>query len=129
MSEHKYFEINEIPDAPFKYVLSSSPIDYFYLTLSKEQLHKNIKSEIYSDDNDTNYMNINGFRNVDDLEKYIINFVSDIEEKPYTIRYLGIPNPYGCNCELVVIAKIDNNGTCFIFSNNKKYLESIKGYD
>lgn len=126
MTKHNFFSINEIQNAPFKYVLSTGPIDFFYLTLSKEQLYKNIKSEIYSDNEE---ININGFRNVDDLEKYIIDFVSDIEEKPYIIRYLGIPQHNGCDCELVVIAKISNNGTCFIFSNNKKYLEAVKGYD
>ena len=102
MSEHKYFEINKIDNAPFKYILSIGPIDYFQFTLTKQQLTENIKSEnsdIGINEDHVCRLNLNGliFDNVNELEKYIIDYVSSIEEKPHTIRYLSIPSPYNWN--------------------------------
>lgn len=124
MAKHDYYEINEIETPYFKYVLSIGPIDLFYLTLSKEQLTSNLKGLDYYDSDYSNYLN--GFKNVDLLESFISGYVSAIEEEPHTIRYMCIPNQNNCDCDLVVIAKISNNGTCFVFSNNRKYLELIK---
>ena len=129
MYNYNYYGVNKIKSGEnFKYVLSISPIDFFALTLTKDQIIENIRNEnsIHgSQDNVKHYLN--GFNNIDELEEYISNYISNVEEKPHTIRYMCTPELDGGNgMELAVIAKISNNGTCFIFSNNKDYLELIK---
>ncbi len=128
MYSHNYYEVNEIKGGGhFKYVLSISPIDFFALTLTKDQIIENIRYEnsINGSQDNTKYY-LNGFNNIDELEAYISNYIVNIEEKPHTIRYMCTPEMDGGNSlELAVIAKISNNGTCFIFSNNKGYLELI----
>jgi hypothetical protein len=124
MIEYNNYEIHEVRNTPFKYVLSTTPIDSFEFMLTKEQLIENIKSEGVPP------YDINGFDDITSLEDYISNVVmNDIEEKPHTFRYTCIPNSGINNCELVAITKISKTGTCFIFSNNEKYLKLIQNSD
>jgi hypothetical protein len=132
MGEFYYNEIKEIEEiegvVPFKYILSVPPIDFFEYTLSKQQIEKNLedKEKAYCVELDYCAPTINGFKDLNLLEEYISNYVNTIEgDKPHTIRYTSIPDSGG-ECELVIIAKVYNDGTCFIFSNSRKYLELVK---
>lgn len=109
--KHNYYEINELEDNKyFKYVLSYEWIDDFTCMLTKDDLKKRYFE----------------FENVclDDLDRYVKRTVFNIcGEEPHTIGYTG--NLTCGRLDLVVVAKISNNGTSFIFTNDKEYLEFI----
>lgn len=116
---HDYYEINEIKNGIFKYVLSIGPIDFFHYSLTLHQAIDNLVENMEC-------LNLShGLKEIADAYIYADDFVTKIEEKPHTIRFLSIPRESYSDLELVVIAKISNNGTCFIFSNNRDYLEWI----
>ncbi len=118
---NNYFELNELKSGPFKYLLITAPIDSWKYSLTLDQLIANIKMECsWTGENEENEI-----KKILEIKSYIEETVTSIEEKPYIIRYTSIPVPDCFDLELVGMAKIENNGMCFIFSNNKKYLESI----
>jgi hypothetical protein len=63
---------------------------------------------------------------IEKIDSFIVDSVTNFEERPHTTRYTSIPTPGSSNCSLVALAKISNNGTCFIFSNHKEYLQLIQ---
>lgn len=111
-------EINVIGFNLFKYLLVTGPIDNWGNTMTERQLSE---SQFESDllgivDNNTEL----------GIDNLISSFVFKVaEERPHTIRYTGIPKPDIYDVELVAIAKIYNNGTCFMFSNDFEYLSFI----
>lgn len=117
----KYNEITELAEGPFKYVLVTGSIDSWIFTLEKKQLLNNLRDYYYDN---TDYYEAESI-DIDKIESFIINSITNFEQKPHTIRYTSIPSPNSSDCSLVAIAKIYNNGTCFIFSNNKEYLKLI----
>lgn len=144
------YVVNKI-DRPFRYVLSMYPIDNFSYTLTKEQVEDNIKDfislsndrgappvwgdDVVSSDNEEDgstkwseiEYDINGFSTMDELENYVSEYVEVIDgNKPYTIRYIGIPPVKHANIpEIVAIAKVSKRGTTYVFSNNKEFLEFL----
>jgi len=102
----------------FKYVIEGSPIDYFYTTLSKEDLIKAYNngydcSREFEENLNANY----GF---------IVSTVERLgKEKPYTVRYFSIPRYGWCDMEICALAKIDNNGTTYMFTNNREFAQFI----
>jgi hypothetical protein len=116
---------NKIIKAPFNYSLVIEGIDCLYCTLTKQQLVKNLKDDIGEG---TNYSHIlNGFKTLDDLEHYVNEIINELtDERPHFIRYSCVPCADEIKCDLVVIAKL-NGGSCFIFTDNLKFLEMIIG--
>jgi len=121
VEKHELYKVNKIKGGLFNYVLSTGPIDFFEYSLSREQIISNIANSQHEQD-----LEIDHIKNI---EIFVEAYVEKIEETPHTIRYLGVLNPGMNDIELVVIAKISNNGTCFIFSDNLEYLEFIKNRD
>lgn len=112
----KYYGITELEKSPFKYALVTEPIDFWGYTLSLEQIKENFNKNYYTRD----------VININQAYSFIKKSVTEFEEEPHTIRFTSIPDIEGQSFSLVGLAKISNNGTCFIFSNNKKYLTLIK---
>jgi len=117
MAKHDFYEVNRIRRGPFRYVLSIGPIDQFHFSLSKEQLMSNLANNFYISNSE--------IAEIEAMESYVIKYIEMIDEAPHIIRYLGIPNDNNNDLDLVVIAKICNNGTCFVFSNDFEYLSFI----
>lgn len=105
-------------DKNFKYVIEGSPIDFFYTMQSKNSLIQAYCDEQVEDSNFIDNLNTN--------YDFIISTVEKIScEKPTIVRYFSIPRYGYCDMELCAIAKIDNNGTTFMFTNNKDFAEFI----
>lgn len=117
-----YSGINELENAPFKYAVVTGPMDWWAYSLSAEQIIENLITE---GNGETEVLE-DAIREFIDKVEYIRATVTETEEPPYTIRFVAIPNPDNCDLDLVGIAKIRNNGTCFVFSNNFKYLSLIE---
>lgn len=114
----------------FKYVIEGTPIDYFYTTFSKEKL---IQS--YKDETSTYGMGgSNEFeKNLEDNYDFVVATVERLSgEKPHTVRYFSIHRYGWCDMEICALAKIDNNGTTYLFTNNREYANFTgqnSGYD
>jgi len=114
----------------FKYLIEGSPIDYFYTAFSKEMLIQSYKNETSEDGSgDSKVFE----ENLNDNYDFIVSTVERISgEKPHTIRYFSIPRYGWCDMEICALAKIDNNGSTFMFTNNKefaKFISENSGYN
>lgn len=105
-------------DSPFKYVLQTSPFDFWKATMKPETLTSNDPDSYYNEyqDDEINKM-------VDSIIK-VISIVE--EEEPHTVAFTSIPTPCGDTFELVGLAKISNNGTSYVFSNDIDYIKYLK---
>jgi len=92
-------------------------------SLSKEELITKLKEEAleYEGENSTDKSQY-----VDICEDTIIRVVEKVSgEKPHTIRYFTIPDVDAFNFTIGCVAKIDNNGTTYIFLNDHNVLENM----
>lgn len=112
----KYYGITELEKSPFKYALVTEPIDFWGYTLSLKQIQENCNKNYDTRDNIS----------INEAYNFIKKSVTEFEEEPHIIRFTSIPDLEGSSFSLVGLAKIWNNETCFIFSNNKRYLSLIK---
>lgn len=105
------------------YYICSGIIDFFCFTLTKEEVKKNYVYEIAF--TSPTYEEIIEFEEkLDKLEKDIINTIyKEQKEYPYIIRYFGLPNFDQLKVELCAVAKISNNGSTYIFSEDKSFIE------
>jgi hypothetical protein len=105
-------------DSPFKYVLQTSPFDFWKATMTPEYLVDAETNEYYSEhskDEITSMVN---------SMKDIINIIEG--EEPHTVAFTSIPKACGDVFELVGLAKISNNGTSFVFCNDLDYIKYLK---
>lgn len=108
----------KLMEKDFKYVIDGSPIDYFYTTLSKEDLIQAYRNEYCCSGEFVENLNAN--------YDFIVSTVERLgHEKPHTVRYFSIPRYGWCDMELCAVAKIDNNGTTFMFTNNREFAQFI----
>lgn len=107
----------------FKYVIEGSQIDYFFSTLSKEQILKSYKNEVARCGGAVNS------EFVDNLERnfaFIQSTVNELSgEMPHMIRYFSIPRYGWCDMNICALAKILNNGTTFMFTNDKEFARFV----
>lgn len=112
------------------YYIRGGIIDWFSFTLSKEETYK---SYVYNSRfNVPDFQHLVNFeKELNDLEKKIRQTIFKEEnEYPITIRYFGVPNFDYLEVELCAIAKVENNGSTYAFSENKEFLELYNdGYD
>ena len=106
-----------------KYYTCIGIIDYFELTMTKEEAIEKVANDIrpWEEEPKKEYKKqaIVAINNIENSVKKIIN---DIEnEIPHTIRYFAIPN-YD---KLCVVAKIYNNGSTYVFSPDKDFLKYL----
>lgn len=107
-----------------KYYSEVGIIDFFELAMSPDELKRKI-------DPKNNYMvgcefNIN---DVDVCVKKIKEIIySETHEEPHTIKFFSIPNFDYNNFDIGCVAKISNNGSTYIFVNDKKYIENYESY-
>jgi len=106
------------PCSSFKYVLQTSPFDFWKATIPPESL--------IGDENDKYYEEY-GKEEINNMIKTMKNVINFIEgEEPHTVAFTSIPMPSGDLFELVGLAKISNNGTSFVFCNDLNYLKYLK---
>lgn len=100
-----------------------SPIDFWALSMSKEELIVKLREEAleYEGENSidkTQYVNV--------CEDAIIGVVEkESGERPHTIRYFTVPDVESFDFTIGCVAKIDNNGTTYIFLNDCNVLKSM----
>lgn len=100
----------------FNYVLKTAPFDYWMATIDPQAL-------VGQEDDGQEYSR----EEIDKMIKSIQDTISSIEkEEPHTIAFTSIPAPCGDVFELVGLAKISNNGTSYVFSNDLNYLKYLK---
>lgn len=100
-----------------------SPIDFWALSMSKEELVMKLKEEAleYEGGNSTDKSQY-----VDICEDTIIRVVEKVSgEKPHTIRYFTVPDVESFDFSIGCVDKIDNNGTTYIFLNDRNVLENM----
>lgn len=110
----------------FNYLLEGAILDFFPLTVDANTL-KNLLTKSYLDEsynsNEANEL-VDGILNQINNEVY-----RNSNEKPLKIRFFSIPDFDYMTMQLCAVAKIDRDGTTFVFSNNYKFLESLsQGY-
>lgn len=106
------------------YYLEIGIIDFFGITFSPEEL----KNKIDIEDCET-IGNILTSEDIDicvDEIRRIIHL--ETKEEPHTIQFFAIPNPSYNTFDIGCVAKIMNNGSTYMFSNNKEYLQVYKEY-
>lgn len=114
----------------FKYLIEGTPIDFFFSTFSKQQLLESFKKE-------SSRLGVGESlkfeKDIEENAAYIEAIVKKIaNETPHTIEYFSIPRYAWCDMEICALAKIQNNGTTFMFTNNKEFADFIiknSGYD
>lgn len=103
-------------NSPFKYVLKTAPFDYWMATIDPESLIS--KHDFYEE------------YEKEEIEKMVSSIKETINymegEEPHTIAFTSIPMPCGFPFELVGLAKILNNGTSYVFSNDLNYLKYLR---
>lgn len=110
----------------FEYMLEGAILDFFPLTIDSNSL-KNLLTKKYLGYS-YNYNEANEY--VDEVVSQINNEIfRKSKEKPLNIRFFSIPDFDWMTMQLCAVAKIDNNGTTFVFSNNYNFLKSLsQGY-
>lgn len=105
------------------YYIRGGIVDYFNFTLSKEEVYKSyvFNSRFLA----PSIGDINNFeKELNKLEEKIKQTIfKEEKECPIIIRYFGVPNFNYSEVELCAIAKVDNNGSTYAFSENKEFLE------
>ena len=105
--------------------LGMSPIDWWGLSMTKEELIDKLNDEFKeleevgmpSSGNRAVYVEL-----ADTIVRKVV--LGESGEKPHTVRYFAVPND-ACAFSIGCAAKIYNNGTTYIFANNPKLLETI----
>jgi len=115
----------------FKYMIEGSPIDFFYGTFSKEELIRSYEAEmlsIYQSNGSNDFKS-----NLNSKHEFIKTIVEkSSRELPHTIKYFLIPRYSWADMEICALAKISNNGTTFLFTDNEEFANCIShssGYD
>lgn len=104
----------------FKYAIETEPFDFWHTTLSPEQLIGNYRQEEF------NYFETE-VKQVEELVEQIKEIVFAISnEQPFKIAFTSIPTQCGSLFELVGLAKIYNNGTSYVFSNDLNYMKYLE---
>lgn len=105
-----------------------TPIDSFELSYTKEELRSKIAKYGSVCVGATTIT----AKDIDSCEEQVIRIVEESsKEKPHTIRYFVIPNIAYCTFKLCCAAKIDNNGSTYIFADSDEVLKAFDngGYD
>lgn len=103
----------------FKYVYCNSPIDYFHGTMSKDEL---IENADFSFVNGEDVRRLEFAKEVEEMCGYIRGWIDkDAGELPHTIQFFSIPNFDNAEMDICAMAKISNNGTTYMFTNNEKF--------
>jgi len=102
-------------------------IDYFGLTLSVDEMKGRLKEvSPFGSNLALGY----GVFESEDIDIAVEEIKSLIDKKwgesPHTVRFFGVPDFDGLNFKLCAIAKIENNGSTIIFSENKKILQFLE---
>lgn len=118
-----------------RYMAELGIIDLFGMSLSEEEL----KTRVEFDVKDEYGSHFHSFYNriassdvdsaIEEVEQIIKNKTN---EMPVLVRFFAIPDFAYSGFELSIVAKIDNNGSTFVFSKTKKLLEYLNeetGYD
>ena len=101
----------------FKYVIARSPIDSFKLAFDILGLLRAIPSDDALESVVSVY-NLHGF-----INGYVY---SNSGELPNKIRFFSIPSiGESCEMELCALAKIENNGTTYVFTNNEYFFNAM----
>ena len=117
MFDNDVFGVKRIDGGLFDYQVALPPIDFFEYSLSMEQMINNVSGYESGEDKIIHIVRV---------YQFVKDYVSSMDGEPHTIRFVAIPGEGGYNFELVVVAKVLNNVTSYVFSDNKNFLESIK---
>ncbi|MBO0571161.1 hypothetical protein [Clostridium botulinum] len=105
----------------FKYVLEGTQIDFFFSAFSKEQL-----IESYREESSRYGYGITFEKKLENNYDFVKSTVKEIcGESPHTIRYFSIPRYGWGDMDICALAKIENDGTTFMFTNNREFAEFI----
>jgi len=107
----------------FKYLIEGSPIDFLFSTFSKKQLIESYREEAskYGIESRDEFIGA-----LESNHEFITSTVEHFSgEKPHTIRYFSIPRYDYCDMEICALAKIQNNGTTFMFTDNIEFADFI----
>lgn len=110
----------------FKYMLEGAILDYFPLTIDSNSLKGLLTRDFLGYSYNTTQANelVDGLVNQINSEIY-----KKSKEEPLKIRFFSIPDFDYMTMQVCAVAKIDNDGTTFVFSNNYEFLESLsQGY-
>lgn len=106
------------------YYRACSPIDFWTLSMTKEELVAKLKQEVaewemVESEDKSQYVDI--------CENQIIKIVEkESGEQPHTIKYFALPDVDYCNFSVGCAAKIENNGITYIFMKSLEVLETIE---
>jgi hypothetical protein len=106
-----------------KYMLPTGIIDFFHGSIDKNELAANAIRNLYPEEESTLESELRLIETMEEGIKAAILKNRFGRELPHTIRYFSIPNFDNLEMELCAIAKIDNNGQTFLFTNNNKFLK------
>ena len=102
----------------FRYHKELGIIDWFFGTLTKDELIKAYKEDFEAS-------GLSAFvKEMDEKELGIISTIQAEEnEAPHTIRYFVIPDFSGFIMEVSAVAKISNNGSTYLFTDNEQLMD------
>lgn len=112
------------------YYIDGGIIDDFYLTFSQEELIKNYCYDMSFKGG------IDRERTVEFCEKLKVietlvkkTVLKEEKEPPILLKYYGIPNFNSLDFTLCIVAKVENNGSTYIFSEDENFIKSLNdGY-
>lgn len=112
-----------------KYYSELGIIDYFGLTLTANELKERLEeASPFGSNLDLGY----GVFESDDIDIAVEEIKNLIDEKwgepPHTVRFFGVPDFGDLNFTLCAIAKIENNGSTIVFSENKKIIQFLESW-
>lgn len=108
----------------FKYYFEGTQIDFFSGAMTKEQLIESLEKDYISSSSESI---------IEDNYSFVYEKVLEIsKEQPHTIRYFSIPRYGYGDMEICALAKVHNDGSTYMFTNDKniaKFISIMSGYD
>lgn len=102
----------------FEYHGEFGIIDWFFGTMTKDELLASYRSIACGREYEKALDDLTS--SLDAKEQYIIRTINaEQKEKPHTIRYFCIPDFDNLTTTISAVAKISNNGTTYLFTDDK----------
>jgi len=115
----------------YSYMVVGGPIDVFNGCMSANELIQTIEpgsfiEGIPSNDEEFRSYAENELRNIREIEKFVTQVINkEHGESPQTIKFFALPLLNDFITDICCIAKIGNNGTTFIFTNNLEFARCL----
>ncbi|MCL2753363.1 MAG: hypothetical protein FWE44_04355 [Defluviitaleaceae bacterium] len=115
----------------YSYMVVGGPIDVFNGCMSAKELIQTIEPGSFIEgipNNDEEFRSYaeNELHNIQKIEQFVSRVINkEYGESPHKIKFFALPLLNEITTDICCIAKIGNNGTTFIFTNNLEFARCL----